>query len=276
MNRIKLIVYTLLVCVSFSSAVEAKSRGGSFKSGFSSQKRAAAKPAPTYKVPAKEQTQTTAFGSFGTANAKNQQAPATAPQSQMSKDLSGTASQSNALKAADARNKVNDTTTTSESGWFRSGKQNASPQNAVAGQPVPSGSQTFERRNDFQRNDGGRSNGMLQGLMWFMVGNSIAHHASAANVPQVSQAQVNGHDVNHENSQGSQQNINGENNSINADGFVVQRVQDVPAGETESFFMKIVRVLLWVVLISGIIWVVRKVLGFRHRNVKKVNYSLGS
>ena len=276
MNRIKLIVYTLLVCVSFSSAVEAKSRGGSFKSGFSSQKRAAAKPAPTYQVPAKEQTQTTAFGSFGTANAKNQQAPATAPQSQMSKDLSGTASQSNALKAADARNKVNDTTTTSESGWFKSGKQNASPQNAVAGQPVSSGSQTFERRNDVQRNDGGRSNGMLQGLMWFMVGNSIAHHASAANVPQVSQAQVNGHDVNHENSQGSQQNINGENNSINADGFVVQRVQDVPAEETESFFMKIVRVLLWVVLISGIIWVVRKVLGFRHRNVKKVNYSLGS
>jgi len=276
MNKIKLIVYTLLVCVSFSSAVEAKSRGGSFKSGFSSQKRAAAKPAPTHQVPPKEQTQKTAFGSFGTANAKNQQAPATAPQSQMSKDLSGTASQSNALKAADARNKVNDTATTSESGWFRSGKQNASPQNASVGQAAQSSPQTFERRNDVQRNDGGRSNGMLQGLMWFMVGNSIAHHAAAASAPQVSQTQVNGHDVNHESNQGSQQNINGENNSINADGFAVQRVQDVPVEETESFFMKIVRVLLWVMLISGIIWVVRKVLGFRHRNVKKVNYSLGS
>ena len=273
MNRIKLIVYTLLVCVSFSSAVEAKSRGGSFKSGFSSQKRAPAKSAPAYTVPPKEQTQKTAFGSFGTANAKNLQTPAAAPQSQMSKDLSGVASQSNALKAADARNKVNDTAATSESGWFRSGKQNASPQNAVAGQPVP---QTFERRNDTQQNNGRQSSGLLQGLMWFMVGNSIAQHATAANAPQVSQAQVNAHDVNHENSQGSQQNINGVSNSINADGVVAQRVQDVPAEETESFFMKIVRVLLWVAMISGIIWVVRKVLSFRHHNVKKVNYSLGS
>ncbi len=274
MKYIKLIIFTLLVCVSFAGVAEAKSRGGSFKSGFSSQKRNAAKPAATYSVPAQEQKKT-AFGSFGAANAKNQQAATNIPQSKMSKDLAETTAQSNALKTADARNKTS--ATTSESGWFRSGNQHATPNNVANAQAAQSTSKTFERRQAGQQNTSGQHNGFLHGLMWFMVGNSLAQHATAANASQVNEAYENGHGANHENSQGSRENINGEINSINADGVVTQRVQDVPAEETESVFMKILRFLLWIALISGIVWMVRKLSGFRHCNEKKlVNYSLGS
>jgi hypothetical protein len=274
MKHIKLIIFTLLVCVSFAGVAEAKSRGGSFKSGFASQKRNAAKPAAPYKASAQEQKKT-AFGSFGAADAKNQQAAANIPQSKMSRDLTDTTAQSNALKTADARNNANNTT--SDSGWFRSGNQNASPNTIATGQAAQSTSKTFERRQAGQQNTSGQNNGFLHGLMWFMVGNSLAQHATAANSSHVNEAQINAQVVQHENGQGGQQHINGENNSISANGVVAQRVQDVPAEETESVFMKILRFFLWIALVSGIVWVVRKLVSLRHRNEKKsVNYSLGS
>ena len=75
MKHIKLIICTLLIfCMSVAGFAEAKSRGASFKSGFSSQKRNTAKPAATYNTPVPEQKKT-AFGSFGTADAKNRQEP---------------------------------------------------------------------------------------------------------------------------------------------------------------------------------------------------------
>ncbi|RYY73621.1 MAG: hypothetical protein EOO52_16535 [Gammaproteobacteria bacterium] len=273
MKHIKLIIFALVVCVSFAGVAEAKSRGGSFKSGFASQKRNATKPAPTYNAPAQEQKKT-AFGSFGAADAKNQQATANTPQSKMSKDLTGSAAQANALKTADARNKTGEST--SESGWFRSGNQSATPNNIATGNATQTTPKTFERRSG-QQNTSGQNNGLLHGLMWFMVGNSLAQHATAANSQQVNDAQVNTQGVHRENGQGSQETINGENNSISTEGVVAQRVQDVPAEETESIFMKALRFLLWIALIGGIVWVVRKAIGFRHRNEKKsVNYSLGS
>jgi|GEM_PF-779871 len=277
MKKIKLIVCTLAVCVSFASVAEAKSRGGSFKSGFASQKRNAAKPVPTYTVPAAEQSKKTEFGSFGAANTARQQGAAIAPQSKMSKDLTDNAAQSNALKTADARNKASDNPTTSDSGWFRGGNQNAAPQAAASGANAQTNSQRFERRNNSQQNNGGQSNGFLYGLMGFMLGNSLAHHATATNSQPVNQIQANGNDATSENNQIIQQSENGESNSISTEGVVAQRTQDVSAEETESLFMKILRLLLWLALISGIIWVVRRVFGLRHRNVKKsTNYSLGS
>lgn len=267
MKKIKLVVYALIMCMSFVGVAEAKSRSGSYKSGFTSQKRSAPKPAPTYTAPpAAEQTKKTAFGSFGTATPKAQ-TNATAPQSQMSKDLSDKAAQTNALKTADARNKPADATTTSESGWFRSGNEKASAQKPQAtnyGQTANANTngQIFDRRNNGQQS--GSSNGFMYGLLGFMLGNSLAQHATA--MPQ------------HQNSDWQNSNWNGQpNNSINADGNATQQEQDVPAEEMESGFMKFLRVVLWGVLIGSVIWMVRKVMGFRQRKINRsTNYSLGS
>ena len=268
MKKIKLLVYALIMCMSFVGVAEAKGRSGSFKSGFASQKRSIPKPAPTYTVPpAADQTKKTAFGSFGAASPKTQ-TNATAPQSQMSKDLNDKTAQTNALKTADARNKTNDAPAANESGWFRSGNENAStqkPQGATFGQNTNTNSQPFERRSGGQQTSG-RSNGFMYGLLGFMVGNSLAQHASAASIPQ------------QQNSDWQNDNWNGHaNNSINADGPVVQQVQDIPAEETESWFMKFVRVILWAIVIGGVIWAVRKVMSFRQRKINRsTNYSLGS
>ena len=276
MKHIKLIICTLLIfCMSVAGFAEAKSRGGSFKSGFSSQKRNTAKPATTYNTPAPEQKKTS-FGSFGTADAKNRQAAINIPPSQMSKDLTNTTAQSNALKAVDERNKLKASAIESESGWFRSGNQNTAAQNRTSGQAKSQSVQNAERNTSQPQNNGGQSNGFLHGLMWFMVGNSLAQHVTA-NVPSVAHVQASSHDVNREKDQGGQENINGENNSINANGIAAQREQDVPAEETEPLFMKFIRVLLWLVIVSGIVFGVRRFRNARDRNLKKtVNYSLGS
>ncbi len=264
MKTIKLFVYALVVCMSFVGVAEAKRRTGSFKSGFSSQKRAAPKPAPTtYQTqPTNTQTNKTAFGSFGNSNPKLDAKAAAVPQSQMSKDLSATTAQSNALKTADARTKANENAnaTNSDSGWFRSGSQNTATQkpSPIAGngaipqpvqyQPVP------------QYSSGHQSSGLMHGLLGFMIGSSLAnHHTNTVYVPQ------------------QNQNVGQVGNSIAADGVAVQQAQDVPVVEKESFFLKLLRVVLWVAMISGIIWVVRKFLGFRNRNLQQAaNYSLRS
>lgn len=268
MKTIKLFVYALIVCLSFVGVAEAKGRTGSFKSGFSSQKRAAVKPAQTnYQVsPANTQTKKTAFGSFGTANPKLDQKSATVPQSQMSKDLNATSAQANALKTADARTKVNEKAsgTDSDSGWFRSGNQNTVPPktNSVAGggqAPQPAHYQPAP-----QYNSGHQSNGLLYGLAGFMIGHSLAQqHTNTVYMPQ--------------NDQAVGQDVNQLNSSTNADGIVMQQAQDVPVVETESFFMKLLRVVLWVAMISGVVWVVRKFMRFRNRNLQQAaNYSLRS
>jgi hypothetical protein len=269
MKTIKLFVYALILCLSFVGVAEAKGRTGSFKSGFSSQKRAAVKPAQTnYQVPpANTQTKKTAFGSFGTANPKLDQKTAsqTLPQSQMSKDLSATTAQANALKTADARTKVNEkaNATNSDNGWFRSGSQDtAAPKTntaASAGQtPQPA---HYQSASQYSR--GHQSSGFLPGLVGFMIGHSLAQqHTNTVYVPQ--------------NNQVVGQDANQLNNSTNADGTAIQQVQDVPVVETESFFMKLLRVVLWVAMISGIVWVVRKFMRFRNRNLQAANYSLRS
>ena len=272
MKTIKLFVYALIVCMSFVGVAEAKGRTGSFKSGFSSQKRAAPKPAPTsYQAPAADkqanaQANKTAFGSFGNANPKLDQKAAAVPQSHMSKDLNATAAQSNALKTADARTNANEKASASNSnnGWFRSGNQNTVPPktNSVAsGGQAP---QPASYKPAPQYNSGSQSNGLLYGLAGFMIGHSLAQpHTNTVYVPQ--------------NNQAVGQDANPLNNSTNADGIAMQQAQDVPVVETESFFMKLLRFVLWVAMISGIVWVVRKLMGLRNRNSQHAaNYSLRS
>lgn len=277
MKNIKLIICALIVCMSFAGIAEAKSRGGSFKSGFSSQKRSPAKPAATYKAPeAKADTKQTEFGSFGAASPKTQANAANTPQTQMSKDLTNTAAQSNALKTSDAR--TNTQAPASDSGWFRSGNENAAAKAPNAAQPFNPAAQADRRGNASQtpgnQTASRQSGGLMQGLMWFMVGNTIAQHATAGNVAQANQTPANNA---HENPQASQQTGDTESNLINADGLAATQVRAAPAEETESFFLKIVRVLLWVGLISLVIWTIRKVMNFRNRKLNRaVNYNLGS
>lgn len=268
MKAITLFVYALIICMSFVGVAEAKGRTGSFKSGFSSQKLAAPKPAATsYQAPTvNTQANKTAFGSFGAENPKAAGQVKPHAQSQMSKDLSANAAQSNALKTLDARTKANEKLSNekSDSGWFRSGNQNTAPpkNNSVAGNgktPQPAYYQSAP-----QYTSGHQSNGLWYGLAGFMIGHSLAQqHTNTVYVPQ--------------NNQGDSWDANQPHNSSAADGNVIQQAQDIPVVETESFLMKLLRVLLWVAMISGIVWVVRKFMNFRNRNLHRAaNYSLRS
>lgn len=262
MKTIKLFVYALIVCMSFVGVAEAKGRSGSFKSGFSSQKRAVAKPSQTtYQTPpATTEAKKTAFGSFGGAAPKANQKIANIPQSQMSKDLNATAAQNNALKTADARTKANEkmSDTNSDSGWFRSGNQNTVPpknNSTVASAPQPANYPSVP-----QYNSGRQSNGLWAGLAGFMIGHSLAQqHTNMTYVPQTNQ------------------DANQVNNSSGADGIALQEVQEIPVVEKESFFMKLLRIVLWIAMISTVVWMVRKFMGFRNRNLQQAaNYSLRS
>lgn len=268
MKTIKVFVYALILCLGFVGVAEAKGRSGSFKSGFSSQKRPAPKPAKTsYQVPpANTQTNKTAFGSFGdNSNQKFNQKAATGSQSQMSKDLSATAAQSNALKTADMRakanEKINATNSNSDSGWFRSGNQNTQKPNTIA--DAGTRSQPGHYQPAPQYSGGQQSSGLWHGLIGFMIGNSLAQrHTNTVYMPQENQQIV--------------QNGSQENSTV-ADGLASQQVQEVPVVEKESFFVKLLRFVAWVALISGVIWVVRKFMNFRHRNLQQAaNYSLRS
>jgi hypothetical protein len=260
MKTIKLFVYALIICISCVGVAEAKGRTGSFKSGFSSQKRATASPTPTYysAPPVNSATKKTAFGAFGATNPQREQKAAAVPQSQMSKDLNANAAQTNALKTVDARASANEkvSDTNSDSNWFKRGNQNsvAPKTNSVAGSgQVP---QPAYYQPPPQYFSGHQSNGLWYGLAGFMIGHSLAQqHTNRVYVPQMNQ--------------NSEQDTNQFNNSTPADGFVAQQEQEAALVEKESFFIKVLRVLLWASLISGIIWVVRKVKSFRNRNINR-------
>lgn len=261
MKTIKMIVYALVLCMSFVSVAEAKGRSGSFKSGFSSQKRAAPKAAPAdHRVPPpKEQVKNSAFGSFGRSDPAIDQKLAKTPQSKMSKDLNETAAQTGALKAVDARTKVNEkpSDAQSESGWFRSGNQTASTQTSGAGNTGGVHSQPAHNQSFPSQGSNQHSSGFLPALMGFMVGNSLAQHHT--NTVYVQQPNQNASDLNAVN----------ENTDHPA--------QDTAVVESESFAMKVLRFILWIAVISGCVWLIRKVMSFRNRNFhKSSHYSLRS
>ena len=267
MKLIKTLVYTLIVCVSLVSHAEAKGRTASFKGGFSSQVRSVSKPAPVYyKSPVNSPNKAATFGAFGGAkvNAAQNGMP-----SQMSRDLNTNAAQANALKTADARNNINLNNSANPptggngggGGWFRSGNNNAAPQQSNYSQPLYSqpGHQTIVHQN---------SGGFMHGLMWFMIGRSTVSQNNTVYVPVNNQA-ASAQAVN-------TQVVNpNDGSSWDANGTTQQRV--APIEEKESFFTKIFRWMLWIGFIWGIIWVVRKVMGFRNSKLNRAtNYSLRS
>ena len=261
MKAIKLIVYALVLCMSFVSIAEAKGRSGSFRSGFSSQKRPAPKPAPaTYREqPQNVQQQKTDFGSFGASNQKLDQHAASVPQSQMAKDLTAKSAQNSALKTMDARTGAQEkpTSSTSETGWFRTGNTSANVQKPVD----VNAARASQYQRVPQQTNAQSSNGLLHGLIGFMIGNSLAQHAVAGNHNQ----QV----------ASDNKRIASESTDF-ANGVATQEVQANPVVESESIVMKLFRVLLWIAMIGGFVGGIRKLLGFSGRNSKSTHYSLRS
>jgi len=247
MKLIKTLTYFVILSLTFASYAEAKGR--SFSGGFRSQRTVTApRPVPQQSAPVTTTQSKSLFGSFGAKPANSGTAPQNAQSLNMSKDLNANAAQSNALKTADGR-----TSTTGQAaagsantgtGWFRSG--NTANQSAQPAGAMQSAAQPVVRQ-------GG---GFLNNAMWFMLGTSMASHhqtyAPAAN--QNGQAVVNPDDA-------------------NADGSIVA----LPVEEKESFFMGLLRIILWVSILSGIYWIIKNVMKSRkNRANQKPNYTFGN
>jgi hypothetical protein len=242
------------VALCWSGIAEAK--GGytkSYRSGFSSQKKAAPS-APAYSA-----NKPAAFGSFGGGKAAD--AKSAIKPSPMSQDLQASAAKNNALKNWDAR---------------AAGKAQPNQYNATNGgnNLPPVGGQPHYGQPNYQQphysqpivhqtvvHQGG--SGFLNGVMWFMIGNSFAHHnTNTVYVPQNTQGTY---------PVGVQQGSEW-NNSAQAG---VDQFAAVP--EQESWMMKVLRVILWIAIATGVVWMVKKVFQFRRGRRRQQNhYSLGS
>lgn len=282
MKTIKLFVYALVVCMSFVGVAEAKGRSGSFKSGFSSQKRAAPKPANTsYQTPpANAQNKQAAFGSFGATNPKLDQNTAAMPQSRMSQDLNAKTAQTNAMKTVDERSQGNSTANAgaSESGWFRSGNQNATTQKNGPAAANTQAANTY-RPAPQQQSNGQGSSGLLPAIAGFMIGHSLAQqHNTVAQQPPHDQVNVQSGQSVTDSTNANGTTVNETSlNETSVNGTTVQQVQDLPVVEPESVFMKLLRLMLWLAIIGGVVWLVRSLSGMRNSKVnRKANYSLGS
>ena len=249
MKIFKLLNCLLILSLTFANYSEAKGR--SFSGGFGSQRAAPMKSAP---APQSPQTRSM-FGSFGTKPATA--APSAQP-SAMNRDMNANAVQANALKNYDARNKVNESAAgataggsgagssgTGGSGWFRSGNQSgAAPVGAMQSAP-----QTIVVH---------QGGGFMHNAMWFMLGNSMASHHQNY-YPQQPYAQSVNQD-------GQVVNPTGENDSVTP-----------PVEEKESFFMSLLRFVIWIAVIVGVYKLVKNIMQSRkNRANKKPNYTFGN
>lgn len=261
MKLTRMLVCVMVMTLGVVSLAEAKGRTASFGGGFSSQVRAA-KPAPMrYTAPAPAKN--TSFGTFGSGKPVTTQKPAMNYQpSQLSKDLSNNAAKTNALKTADARNNKgnestnggfgggnsgngNNGTNNGGSGWFRSGNTSLPP--SYYSQPVIH--QTVVHNNG----------GFMHGMMWFMLGHSLANHSTqTVYVPT--------------NNQGTNVTPTA---TYDANGMPLPQAQYAPEEEKESFLMKLLRFVLWIAVITGVIWIVKKILQIRNNKFRS-HYNLGS
>lgn len=263
------LVYALALCLSLVSVAEAKGRSGStFKGGFSSQRQKAPRPTPAYQVTQPKPAQATkpAFGSFGGSKATNPQAGGYQP-SQMSRDMTDAKAQANAQKAWDVRNKPqaaeSQTASKSESGWFRSGNQTG---NAAAQTPPPNYSQAGHYRSERRSDSGG---GFWNGVMWFMLGHSLANSSHANTTVVTAPANT---------TQAANSNMDlgpGENAlAVNAQEITAPPVAEP---EPESALVSLLRAILWTLVVVTGFWMIRGVMRIRNRlNSRRSNYSLGN
>lgn len=234
MKLMKTLSCLLILSLAFASYAEAKGR--SFSGGFRSQRTAQApQPAP-----------------------KATPAPAAQPLN-MSRDFNANAAQGNTLKAADGRGTSN--TAETGTGWFRSGST-AKPAGAAAATAaaVPAAGQAAARQ-------GG---GLLNNVMWFMLGSSLASHTRAA--PAAEQAPAG---------EGAQPAAMAQPAAVAQDASVAQGVGSealpVPPGaQEESMLLSLLRIVLWVAIFAGIYWLVKSVMGRKARAEKKSHYTFGN
>jgi hypothetical protein len=291
MKITKTLVYALALCLSLVSVAEAKGRSGAtFKGGFSSQRQKAPKPAPTYQVAQPKPAQATnpAFGSFGSGKASAQQGGTYQP-SQMSRDMTDAKAQANAQKAWDARNKPqsaqNQTANKSDSGWFRSGNQTAQtpPPNYNQGGRYNDGghyNQGGQYRNERRGDSGG---GFWSGVMWFMLGHSLANSSHAnttvVTVPANTSQQSANAPVNSNLDLGpgdTTQTNSARENSAPADTAQMSPAPQVAEPEPESALVSLLRAVLWTLVAVVGFWMIRGVMRIRNRqHNRRSNYSLG-
>jgi hypothetical protein len=246
---LRMAIYALVISFAWVGVAEAK--GGSaktYRSGFSSQKKSA--PA----APANTAQKTAGFGSFGTV--KTNTANGAAAPSPMSQDLHANATQANALKNWDARNAPKGAVAPITGAAAQATPNNSQPRYTSSGYNQPVIHQTVVHQN---------SSGFMNGLMWFMIGNSLAHHTNnTVYVPQ-----------------NTQNNVQAPASAVApTTGEWDSPIQAAPKPNVEapeSWMMKFLRVLLWIAVITGFVWLVKKVMQFRRwRNTRNSHYSLGS
>lgn len=278
MKITKTLIVALALCLSLVSVAEAKGRSGStFKGGFSSQRQKAPTPAPSYQVPASSyqapaQATKPSFGSFGgnkaTTQAATKQTDTNYQPSQMSRDMSTTNAQANAQKTWDARNKPqapdSQTASKSDSGWFRSGNQTGP---AAAQTPPPNYSQAGQYRNERHGDSGG---GFWNGVMWFMLGHSLAN-SSHANTTVVTVPATT--------TQAASGNMDlgpGENTQAASAPMNESHATKVPEPQPESALVSLLRAVLWTLVVVAGFWILRGFMRMRNRaNSRRSNYSLG-
>lgn len=259
MKLARAVVCVLVFTLGVVSLAEAKGRNGgsAFRGGFSSQRQ----KAPSYQAPAPSKSQGASFGGFGRKKSIDEQKTDNVAPSQMSRDLSANAAQTNALKTADARNNRNNTANNSTgngsgNGWYGGSDKNGTPRQDYQAQP-----RNYQTHNSYQTIVHRDSGGFMHGLMWFMIGRSMASERPVY-VP-VNNATNNGQ-------WDAQTQTAASENAITP-----APAQEAAAPESESGFLKVLRLVLWALLITGVIWMVRKIMRLRKRFAKP-NYSLGS
>ncbi|HWV16497.1 MAG TPA: hypothetical protein VN030_13775 [Cellvibrio sp.] len=229
MKLMKTLSCLLILSLAFASYAEAKGR--SFSGGFRSQRTAQAPQAAPKATPA----------------------PAAQPLN-MSRDANANAAQGSTLKAADGRSTSN--TAETGTGWFRSGST-AKPAGAAAAAPgaaVPAAGQAAARQ-------GG---GLLNNVMWFMLGSSLASHTRAA--PAAEQAPAG---------EGAQAAAVAQDATV-AQGAGSEALPVPPGAPQEPMLMSLLRIVLWVAIFAGIYWLVKSVMGRKARAEKKSHYTFGN
>lgn len=244
MKLIKTLTYVVILSLTFASYAEAKGR--SFSGGFRSQRTAPApRPAPQQIAPASNTQSKSLFGSFGAKSGTSTTAAKNAQPLNMSKDLNTNGAQGNALKTADGRTDQ----AASGSGWFRSGNT------AKPGQPagaMPSAAQAPMRQ-------GG---GFMNNAMWFMLGSSLASHGRAAPAPAAEQTAA----------QNGQVQAPGTEAGVTDPAIIAP-----PVAEKESFFMSVLRIILWGGIFYGIYKIATTLMRSKtNKAAKKPNYTFGN
>lgn len=262
--------WMLAVLVALMVVPFAEAKGSpSFKGGFSSYKS----PSKTsYKSSPKPEKPNKQFGSFQKSTATDTSKPANGS----SADLTQASAKQNAWNSYQAAqqkklNDVNKPNAGNSTAWGggngNNGGNNAGWSRSDYGSNKNNKNQTGSNNGWNQQpvhhttvvNNGG---GFMQGLLWFMVGQSWgSHHNNAANYPQNASAQTTETGV-------------AEGQPHLTDREQSPAVQE-PEKQEESFVWGVLRLILWVGFLWGVIVVIKKVIAAKNF-VQSKRYSLRS